>query len=247
MNIILKQRLAEREHCDGEFLFSFPGKAVTHHRNGFTLVEVIVVLVILAILAAIAIPALTGYIDKAEDKKYIADARNAEVALRAVFDEAYADGTLGATSNGALYIKEGVTSSGALIKRFAPFTISKYDYETQYPKDNLYIYFQKANDMMGIGKVKRGVPGEWSFYFVAPKDPTYTMINAPAFMYYFYPEGTRGSVAAPKPQIIVTYGIDGASASMKTNVEFNTAMDNGTIKCDPNVGYRVYHVDRLTW
>jgi prepilin-type N-terminal cleavage/methylation domain-containing protein len=35
-------------------------------RAGFTLVEVIVVLVILAILAAIAIPALTGYIDKAE-------------------------------------------------------------------------------------------------------------------------------------------------------------------------------------
>ncbi|MDR2162784.1 MAG: prepilin-type N-terminal cleavage/methylation domain-containing protein [Clostridiales Family XIII bacterium] len=35
-------------------------------RKGFTLVEVIVVLVILAILAAIAIPALTGYIDKAQ-------------------------------------------------------------------------------------------------------------------------------------------------------------------------------------
>jgi prepilin-type N-terminal cleavage/methylation domain-containing protein len=34
--------------------------------KGFTLVEVIVVLVILAILAAIAIPALTGYIDKAK-------------------------------------------------------------------------------------------------------------------------------------------------------------------------------------
>jgi prepilin-type N-terminal cleavage/methylation domain-containing protein len=218
-------------------------KQLAHRREhpGFTLVEVIVVLVILAILAAIAIPALTGYIDKAEDKKYIADARNAEVALRAVLDEAYADGTLGAIPDGALYIKEGVTSSGALIKRFAPFTISLHD------TSDLYTYFQKANDMMGIGPFKRnGAAGEWSFYFVAPKDPAYTMINAPAFMYYFYPEGAHGSTTAPKPQIVVTYGIDGAPASMKTNVEFNTAMDNGTIKCDPNVGYRVYHVDRIT-
>ena len=35
------------------------------NKKGFTLVELIVVLVILAILAALLIPALTGYIDKA--------------------------------------------------------------------------------------------------------------------------------------------------------------------------------------
>ena len=34
-------------------------------KKGFTLVELIVVLVILAILAALLVPALTGYIDKA--------------------------------------------------------------------------------------------------------------------------------------------------------------------------------------
>ena len=38
-------------------------------RKGFTLVELIVVLVILAILAALLIPALTGYIDKANKEK----------------------------------------------------------------------------------------------------------------------------------------------------------------------------------
>ena len=37
-------------------------------KKGFTLVELIVVLVILAILAALLVPALTGYIDKAQGR-----------------------------------------------------------------------------------------------------------------------------------------------------------------------------------
>jgi prepilin-type N-terminal cleavage/methylation domain-containing protein len=61
-------------------------------RAGFTLVEVIVVIVIIAILAAIGVPALTGYIDKARDRQYIAQARNIFVAVRAALDEAYANG-----------------------------------------------------------------------------------------------------------------------------------------------------------
>ena len=40
-------------------------------KGGFTLVELIVVLVILAILAALLIPTLTGYINKAKEKKII--------------------------------------------------------------------------------------------------------------------------------------------------------------------------------
>jgi prepilin-type N-terminal cleavage/methylation domain-containing protein len=60
-------------------------------RRGFTLVEVIVVLVILAILAAIAIPALTGYIDKAEGKRYIADARTIMIAATTMLDLQYVE------------------------------------------------------------------------------------------------------------------------------------------------------------
>ena len=41
------------------------------NQKGFTLVELIVVLVILAILAALLVPALTGYIDKANNEKII--------------------------------------------------------------------------------------------------------------------------------------------------------------------------------
>ena len=51
-------------------------------RKGFTLVELIVVLVILAILAALLIPALTGYIDKANKEKVIAEWRMAVMAVQ---------------------------------------------------------------------------------------------------------------------------------------------------------------------
>lgn len=61
-------------------------------QKGFTLVEVIVVLVILAILAAIAVPALTGYIDKANDKAVVSQTRTAVVALQTLVSDAYGNG-----------------------------------------------------------------------------------------------------------------------------------------------------------
>jgi type IV pilus assembly protein PilA len=61
-------------------------------RKGFTLVEVIVVLVILAILAAIAIPSLTGYIDRANQRAVISQARSIAVALQAAATDAFGQG-----------------------------------------------------------------------------------------------------------------------------------------------------------
>ncbi|MEG0792963.1 MAG: prepilin-type N-terminal cleavage/methylation domain-containing protein [Lachnospiraceae bacterium] len=63
--------------------------------QGFTLVELIVVLVILAILAALLIPALTGYIDKAKDKRLLAEARAVLVAAQTIASEEYGDGKSG--------------------------------------------------------------------------------------------------------------------------------------------------------
>ena len=52
------------------------------NKKGFTLVELIVVLIILAILAALLVPALTGYIDKANKEKVIAECRMAVMAIQ---------------------------------------------------------------------------------------------------------------------------------------------------------------------
>lgn len=58
-------------------------------KKGFTLVELIVVLVILAILAALLIPALTGYIDKANKEKVVAETRMVVMAAQTEGSEAY--------------------------------------------------------------------------------------------------------------------------------------------------------------
>lgn len=76
-------------------------------KKGFTLVELIVVLVILAILAALLIPALTGYIDNANEKKVTAEARTALMACQTVVSDVY--GTEGKAPTGDDLIKKGNT------------------------------------------------------------------------------------------------------------------------------------------
>ena len=61
-------------------------------KKGFTLVELIVVLVILAILAALLVPALTGYIDKANKEKVVSETRMLVMAAQTEASSAY--GTL---------------------------------------------------------------------------------------------------------------------------------------------------------
>ena len=72
----------------------------SNQKRGFTLVELIVVLVILAVLAALLIPSLTGYIDKAVEKRIMLQARSLMTAAQATIDEAYAKGELHIDDNG---------------------------------------------------------------------------------------------------------------------------------------------------
>lgn len=59
-------------------------KKMIKNKKGFTLVEIIVVLVIMGILLAIAVPSILGYVSKANDQKYIAQARNGYVGAQAI-------------------------------------------------------------------------------------------------------------------------------------------------------------------
>ena len=72
-------------------------------KKGFTLVELIVVLVILAILAALLIPAMTGYIDKANQEKVVAETRMIVMAVQTEASTYYGTkGSSGAIATGTL-------------------------------------------------------------------------------------------------------------------------------------------------
>ena len=60
------------------------------NKKGFTLVELIVVLVILASLAALLVPALTKYIDKANEEKATSECRMVVMAAQTAGTEYYA-------------------------------------------------------------------------------------------------------------------------------------------------------------
>lgn len=82
------------------------------NKKGFTLVELIVVLVILAILAALLIPALTGYIDKANKEKVVAETRMIVMAVQTEASTYYGTkGSTGAIPAGTIADKDGTANS----------------------------------------------------------------------------------------------------------------------------------------
>ena len=81
-------------------------------KKGFTLVELIVVLVILAILAALLVPALTGYIDKANKEKVVSETRMVVMAAQTELSEAY--GKAGAGEKIATSTDDNATLTSAI-------------------------------------------------------------------------------------------------------------------------------------
>jgi prepilin-type N-terminal cleavage/methylation domain-containing protein len=181
-------------------------------RAGFTLVEVIVVLVILAILAAIAIPALTGYIDKAQDKKWIAQARDIVVAVRTLLDESYASGDIAKDISDSQsykdYYVKGQSTSMTDVKQFILSALAGGNFGS----GNSNRYQKEASKLVGAqwpAGNDRALPGFWDLTFFALDDDSYTVLNAPAFMYTYYPEGWVANTVTPeKPVIRVYYGLN---------------------------------------
>lgn len=97
----------------------------TERQKGLHLVELIVVLVILAILAALLIPALTGYIDKANYEKVIASTRQVVMAAQTDTSEAYGKGNLPAAGLSASELTE--TDMGKNIGKLAEILNTKGD------------------------------------------------------------------------------------------------------------------------
>jgi prepilin-type N-terminal cleavage/methylation domain-containing protein len=94
-------------------------------KKGFTLIEVIVVLVILAILAAIAIPALTGYIDKANQRAAISQAAVVRTALQAIASDSYttkpgSNNGITTTLTGEGLLKLGSSAGTLAIEGYSP-------------------------------------------------------------------------------------------------------------------------------
>lgn len=59
-------------------------KNLRKNKKGFTLVEIIVVLLIIGIMLAITIPSIMGYVGKAKDAQYLADARSGYLAAQTI-------------------------------------------------------------------------------------------------------------------------------------------------------------------
>jgi prepilin-type N-terminal cleavage/methylation domain-containing protein len=218
---------------------------VIRRRKGFTLVEVIVVLVILAILAAIAIPALTGYIDKAEDKKYIADARNHALAVRTALDSAYAESDFSSSPAAMSYLENGDNK----------YTGSKFwsvPNLSTYAGDAQFEYLAEASKLIGEAdyvvddheNLRADIKGLWYLGIFGPKGSDVTAINADGFVYYFYPSGYAAPVTAEKPIVIVTYRLPRMAASsydLKADGDNRFTKERLSVVYDPNAGYEVYH------
>jgi prepilin-type N-terminal cleavage/methylation domain-containing protein len=200
-------------------------------RKGFTLVEVIVVLVILAILAAIAIPALTGYIDKAKGKRYISDARNAVVAVRTVLNEAYADGEIAASAEAEKYFNgEKLYDSNPGADHFDLLEIgdilSSHDMEI----------YRRAAALIGESYPDDHLNKKsWVLIPVAARDSGATASTADGFVYVLYPKGQGGPFDTV---VAVTYKVDRIITD--SWVDLYTKLRTVSTY-NPKAGYEVYH------
>jgi prepilin-type N-terminal cleavage/methylation domain-containing protein len=219
-------------------------------RAGFTLVEVIVVIVIIAILAAIGVPALTGYIDKAQDKQYITKARDFAIATRTVIDEAYADGDF-SDPKGLMYYNpdflETSFSPKSNFKVWEIFAVSEFIYN-----DSARFAYRIADLQGDEDLIYFCEAGGQRLYIAGSLDSN--IFNADGFLWMYSPEEiityNDGVGGDPASFIIVTYKLTRANSldvditeENKNKFEpWNMAhLITNEAEYDPDAGYEVYH------
>jgi prepilin-type N-terminal cleavage/methylation domain-containing protein len=207
-------------------------------QRGFTLVELIVVIVILGILAAIAVPALTGYISKSADQKYIAEARNRMTAIRATLDQAYANGEFSSNLDAESYFLDGQPANSSEKKVFQVTAFSGKVFGTG---AGSWEYYRRASTLLGetypAGAFTTADTPYWAAHVVGPKTSQTTLNSADGFCYMFFPEG----LATGKPAIVVTYKVTHVNIASNAYASF-TAPYLNSAAYDPNAGYEIYQL-----
>jgi prepilin-type N-terminal cleavage/methylation domain-containing protein len=198
------------------------GEGARRKRAGFTLVEVIVVLVILAILAAIAIPALTGYIDKANTSQIKAKARSAAVAMQTILSEAYADPQTKAP--GDVYV------GGKKIGEVA----TAYSSISNFPSD-AYALLNATSDLVAIFRKldPSSLRGEGESASVSMLFPLISKHFGLLAYFYIDPE----TVGAMDDVRVCTYNYD--------NLEYPSGAFGPTMSYVSTAGFKVWSMKRV--
>jgi prepilin-type N-terminal cleavage/methylation domain-containing protein len=196
---------------------------------GFTLVEVIVVIVIIAILAAIGVPALTGYIDKAHDKQYIAMARDHYIAMHTVIDDAYANGQFSSTASQA-FLNNGTALGSNGLKSW---DISDLFSNTEGSSGSLISKQAVANLIGEEAPVASNQPQYWNIKMLGSADST--VLTSDGVWFDFWPEDGYG---IGNPVVVVTRNVRHVNLTNQSYVAFEKV----NFEYDANAGYEVYNL-----